>query len=84
MKINQLNEDNSIDFLRARILSKQGPRRVRTTQGLSSAMSISVTYDNPWVVLTLLGPCFERIRALRKSMELSSFSWFIFMINSPL
>ncbi len=55
MKIRELNEDKSIEFLRARILSKQGPRRVRTREGLSYVTDILIADDTGTTILNVFG-----------------------------
>jgi len=55
MKIKELNEDVNIDFLRARILSKQGPRRVRTREGLSYVTDILIADDTGTTIFNIFG-----------------------------
>ena len=55
MKIKELAEQNSIDFLRARILSKQGPRRIRTSQGLSYVTDILIADDTGTTIFNVFG-----------------------------
>lgn len=63
MKINELSEKNSIDFLRARILSKQGPRRIRTNQGLSYVTDILIADDTGTTIFNVFG--MQKAEALR-------------------
>lgn len=55
MKIKELSQNIDIDFLRARILSKQGPRRVRTREGLSYVTDILIADDTGTTIFNIFG-----------------------------
>lgn len=55
MKIQDLSESTSVDLLRARVLSKQGPRRVRTANGLSYVTDILIADDTGTTIFNVFG-----------------------------
>lgn len=55
MKITELSEKENFDTLRARILSKQGPRRVRTSHGMNYVTDILIADDTGTTVFNLWG-----------------------------
>ncbi|MHA2250504.1 MAG: hypothetical protein ACXAD7_09080 [Candidatus Kariarchaeaceae archaeon] len=55
MKIKDLVEDETFDALKARILSKQGPKRVKTKGGISYVTDVLLADDTGTVVFNLWG-----------------------------
>lgn len=55
MKIQELVESDLVDTLKARVLSKQGPRRVRTAKGLSYVTDILIADDTGTTIFNVFG-----------------------------
>lgn len=55
IKIKELEQNKSFEGLRARILSKQGPKRVQTKEGISYVTDVLLADDTGTVVFNLWG-----------------------------
>ncbi len=55
MKITDLEENKNFDLLKARILSKQGPKRVRIKNGISYVTDLLLADETGTVVFNLWG-----------------------------